>query len=159
MTNFEKYKDEILSLHEQYQNKGAPALKDGKIVNCNQIHCKECDLNNNEVYCNYTFVRWLYEEADSDNQESESKEVNNNTKRCKDCRHTYKKENEEPCVSCRNRYVLKFEPKLKPCPYCGGKAKEVDLGGDWDIICEDCQSSTKIYPTPKEAMEAWNRRV
>ena len=159
MTNFEKYKDEILSLQKQYQYKAAPTLKDGKIVNCDQIHCKDCDLNNNEVYCHYAFVRWLYEEADSDNEESETKEVNNdNTKRCKDCRHTYKKENEEPCISCRNRYILKFEPKLKPCPYCGGKAKEEEIGGDWYIVCEDCQSSTKTYPTPKEAMEAWNRR-
>lgn len=164
MTNFEKYKDEILSLQKQYQNKAAPALKNGKIVNCNQIHCRDCDLNNNEVYCNYTFIRWLYEEADSNNKESEPKEVNkevnnDNTKSCKDCRHTYKKENEEPCVSCRNRYILKFEPKLKPCPYCGGKAKEEEIGREYNIMCEDCRSSTRMYLTPKAAMEAWNRRV
>lgn len=157
MTNFEKYKDEILSLQKQYQNKAAPALKDGKIVNCNQIHCRDCDLNNNEVYCNYTFIRWLYEEADSDNKESEPKEVNNN-KSCSKCRHTYKRASEEPCASCRNHYILKFEPKLKSCPYCGGKAIEKGTERVY-IMCEDCGSSTRTYPTPEEAMKAWNRRV
>lgn len=157
MKNFEKYMNEILSIHESYINSHT-AVVDGKPKACNTTSCIDCELNNYDS-CEYQLKEWLYKEADSDNKESESKEVNNdNTKSCKDCRHTYKKENEEPCISCRNRYVLKFEPKLKPCPYCGGKAKEVELGRDWDIVCEDCQSSTKTYPTPKEAMEAWNRR-
>lgn len=161
MTNFEKFKNEILSLSEN----AVPALKDGEIIDCNQVRCKKCDLYYTEFNCGYAFVRWLYEEADSDNKESEQKEVNHkevnndNTKSCKDCRHTYKKENEEPCVSCRNRYILKFEPKLKPCPYCGGKAKEEEIGREYNIRCEDCRSSTTMYLTPKAAMEAWNRRV
>ena len=36
--------------------------------------------------------------------------------------------------------------------------KEVEIGRGWGIVCEDCRSSTREYPTPKEAMEAWNRR-
>lgn len=158
MKNFEKYMDEILSIHKSYIDSNI-ALVDGKPKACVGTPCRECEFGE-ETNCEYYLVEWLYEEADSNNEESESKEVNNdNTKSCKDCRHTYKKENEEPCISCKNRYILKFEPKLKPCPYCGGKAKELDLGECWDIVCEDCQSSTKTYSTPKEAMEAWNRRV
>lgn len=154
MTNFEKYKDKILSLIEN----AIPALKDGEIINCNQIQCGECDLYYTEFTCSCAFVKWLYEEADSDNKESEAKEVNNNDKRCGECRHIYKRTNEEPCVSCRNHYILKFEPKLKPCPHCGGKAIEKRTERVY-IMCEDCGSFTKTYSTPEEAMEAWNRRV
>lgn len=157
MKNFEKYKDEILSIHKSYIGSGI-AIVDGKPKPCNGTHCLECEFYDEEN-CEYCLIEWLYEEADSDNEESESKEVNNNTKRCKDCRHIYKHGNEEPCVRCKNRYTLKFEPRLKHCPYCGGKAKEEEIGGDWYIVCEDCQSSTRTYPTPKEAMEVWNRRV
>lgn len=161
MKNFEKYMDEILSFHESYINSGI-AIVDGKPKVCDEIPCLVCEFNDG-ANCEYQLIEWLYEEADSDTEESEQKEVNkevnnDNTKSCKDCRHTYKKENEEPCINCRNRYILKFEPKLKPCPYCGGKAKEEEIGRDWNIVCENCQSSIKPYPTPKEAMEAWNRR-
>lgn len=163
MTNFEKYKDEILSIHESCIDSGL-AVVDGNPKACNETHCLVCEFNDT-TNCEYQLIEWLYEEADSDNEKSESKEVNhkevnnNHTKSCKDCRHTYKKENEEPCVSCRNRYILKFEPKLKPCPYCGGKAKEEAIGREYNIMCEDCRSSTRMYLTPKAAMEAWNRRV
>lgn len=161
MKNFEKYKDEILSIHESYINNHT-AVVDGKPKACCATPCIDCELNNCDS-CEHQLKEWLYEEADLDNKESEPKEVNkevnnDNTKRCKDCRHRYKKENEEPCVSCRNRYVLKFEPKLKPCPYCGGKAVEKGTERVY-IMCEDCGSATKTYSTPKEAMEAWNRRV
>ena len=157
MKNFEKYMDELLSIHKSYIGSGI-AIVDGKLKPCDGTPCLECEFYDEEN-CEYCLIEWLYEEADSDNKESEAKEVNNNTKRCKDCRHVYKRGNEEPCVRCKNRYTLKFEPKLKPCPYCGGKAKEVEIGRGWGIVCEDCRSSTREYPTPKEAMEAWNRRV
>lgn len=162
MKNFEKYMDEILSIHESYIDSSI-AVVDGKPKACDGTPCLECKFNDVANY-EYCLIEWLYEEADSDNKESESKEVNkevnnDNTKSCKDCRHTYKHTNEEPCVSCRNCYILKFEPKLKPCPYCGGKAEEEEIGRDWDIQCKDCQSSTRLYSTPREAMEAWNRRV
>ena len=40
--------------------------------------------------------------------------------------------------------------------YLSEKAR---LTHNCNIMCEDCGSSTREYPTPKEAMEAWNRRV
>ena len=156
MKNFEKYMDEILLIHESYIDSGL-AVVDGKPKACDITSCIDCDLFADDN-CGYRLIEWLYEEVDSDNEESESKEVNNNTKRCKYCRHMYKQGNEEPCVRCKNRYTLKFEPKLKPCPHCGGKAIEKGTERVY-IMCEDCESSTKTYPTPKGAMEAWNRRV
>ena len=149
MTNFEKYKDDILGLPENT----IVALADGKIVDCNKLVCKDCDLDSDKVNCNYAFVRWLYEEAKPGNKEAQPKEVSSNSKKCSDCEY------EEPCVNCRNRFPLMFEPKLKPCPFCGGKAKKTEIGRSWDIECEDCQSSTRMCSTPEEATEAWNRRV
>lgn len=155
MTNFEKYKDDILGLPENT----IIAVADGKIVNCNKLECKNCDLDSDKVNCNYGFVRWLYEEVDSDNKETKSKEVNNDSHECKDCEYNDKNRDGNPCINCSNRYPLLFEPKLKPCPYCGGKAKKEEIRRDWNVKCEDCQSSTRVYPTPEEAIEAWNMRV
>lgn len=61
--------------------------------------------------------------------------------------------------------------QLKPCPFCGGRAKYVDLGdpddfSDWDVECTKC-GIVMICPgkeegcttTKREAKAAWNRRV
>ena len=63
--------------------------------------------------------------------------------------------------------------KLKPCPFCGGKADyqydaEFELSG---IRCPQCHSMTKFYRIPKQKpketygevmarwAECWNRRA
>ena len=49
--------------------------------------------------------------------------------------------------------------KLKPCPFCGGKAEA--LGGvntHW-ISCVDCITESAAYDTLEEAVKAWNRRT
>lgn len=61
--------------------------------------------------------------------------------------------------------------KLKPCPFCGGRARYVDLGvrdefPDWDVECTKC-GVVMICPskeegcttTRQEAKDAWNRRA
>ena len=61
--------------------------------------------------------------------------------------------------------------QLKPCPFCGGRAKYVDLGipsefADWGVECTRC-GVVMIAPaaeegnvtTKKESMAAWNRRA
>lgn len=65
----------------------------------------------------------------------------------------------------------KTEPKLKPCPFCGGEAKLVDYGQegdfeDWDVECEKCGilfvapgKEEGWVTTKEEAAEAWNRRA
>lgn len=54
------------------------------------------------------------------------------------------------------------EEKLKPCPFCGGKAyaNETDWKGWWHgwVICEKCGAKIEKQ-TKDEAIEAWNKRV
>ena len=60
------------------------------------------------------------------------------------------------------------EIKLKPCPFCGGKAKLLkdEFGSTpdwWYAACRnlDCRvhAETTDRPTPQEAAEIWNRRA
>lgn len=50
--------------------------------------------------------------------------------------------------------------KLKPCPFCGGKAKKVVFGLERykTIGCEKCGVLLPLYRTLKETIEAWNNR-
>lgn len=50
------------------------------------------------------------------------------------------------------------EPKLKPCPFCGGKANLSYAGVCKLIICGKCLVHTEAYQTYEEAAEIWNRR-
>ena len=57
--------------------------------------------------------------------------------------------------------------RLKPCPFCGGKAKlrafALHFGAEMPyafyVGCDDCEASSNHYDYRKEAIEAWNRRV
>ena len=53
--------------------------------------------------------------------------------------------------------------KLKPCPFCGGKAKilnEYSVGFEaYYAWCENCRYSSSIYDDKTDAVEAWNRRT
>ena len=55
--------------------------------------------------------------------------------------------------------------ELKPCPFCGGKAKRVTLqdeenfGGDV-IVCINCDACSRVVFGEKEGLnEAWNART
>ena len=55
--------------------------------------------------------------------------------------------------------------ELKPCPFCGGKAKRVTLqdeenfGGDV-IVCINCDACSRVVFGEKEGLnEAWNARA
>lgn len=50
------------------------------------------------------------------------------------------------------------ENKLKPCPFCGGKAKLFTVGC-FHVYCDACMSSGARYSTISRAIEAWNSRV
>lgn len=55
---------------------------------------------------------------------------------------------------------------LKPCPFCGGKAR-LFVNGGVRVICSKCYASTKILTdnmeyesnTVETVIKAWNRRV
>ena len=60
------------------------------------------------------------------------------------------------------------EIEIKPCPFCGGKAKLLkdEFGGTsdwWYAACGnlDCgiRAETADRPTPQEAAKLWNRRA
>lgn len=59
MTNFEKYKYEILEVIKQGDN---PALKNGVITPCSTTKCIECE-NSTGNGCIKKFIKWLYAEA------------------------------------------------------------------------------------------------
>ena len=58
--------------------------------------------------------------------------------------------------------------ELKPCPFCGGKAKTAYAINDynrWGVYCKHCGCSVEIEDwkgvedTEENAVEAWNRRA
>ncbi len=56
--------------------------------------------------------------------------------------------------------------ELKPCPFCGGKAREkTHISGKWKkskwffVECSVCGSRTTISSVKEETEEAWNRRA
>ena len=54
-------------------------------------------------------------------------------------------------------------PDLKPCPFCGGKAKMMDMGFPHWIYCEQCGARVHGHVVGEEegrkaSIDAWNRR-
>lgn len=60
MTNWEKYKDEIL----KYSTCGGFAVVDGKLKLCELTYCADCDMSDNNGFgiCEETKLKWLDEE-------------------------------------------------------------------------------------------------
>ena len=52
---------------------------------------------------------------------------------------------------------------LKPCPFCGGKAKLEDMGYPHHVYCTGCgarvQGKGFAEEGEKDAIETWNKRV
>ena len=51
------------------------------------------------------------------------------------------------------------EIKLKPCPFCGGEAKILNVDDRYTVKCRSCFCGTGIYKDSGRASEAWNRRA
>lgn len=49
------------------------------------------------------------------------------------------------------------EVKLKPCPFCGGKAKTIE-NNYYVVMCKNCFSETDRYHKQEEAITQWNTR-
>ncbi len=48
--------------------------------------------------------------------------------------------------------------KLKPCPFCGGKA-EIEGERIFWVSCQECCAESNSFIELEEAIEAWNRRA
>lgn len=96
MTNFEKYKNEIMKIVTE--NCCSPAKKDGVVVACAELDCKECDFGDASK-CRKNYFDWLCED---DGEEPDC---------CNGCKCECKAEYESPCTKCRNNYTSKFECK------------------------------------------------
>lgn len=52
------------------------------------------------------------------------------------------------------------EIKLKPCPFCGGKAELFQDYMGWYVIeCTACGNGTLHFANSDGAVNAWNRRA
>lgn len=51
--------------------------------------------------------------------------------------------------------------KLKPCPFCGGKAHLDSYMCEYIVICTNpsCRAKSNFFPLKIEAQEAWNNRT
>lgn len=64
MTNFERYKKEILDFIANTRG-SSPAVVDGKFAKCGDTHCSKCSLEKEKyrgVCCGNRMLLWLYEE-------------------------------------------------------------------------------------------------
>lgn len=48
--------------------------------------------------------------------------------------------------------------ELKPCPFCGGRAKLNGFTRFW-VQCEQCEANTRMHWSMDGAEELWNNRV
>ena len=153
MTNFEKYKNEILKLSTQGIEK-IPVIVNGKPASCDNTRCEDCELGDD---CTRDFFKWLYE----DDGEKQSN--------CLGCKYMYKKIDESPCTECSMNYTSKWERRLKktrqdeflklfpraerdvegfidiaPCQIDKALKTEVDIRGycqkanEYEMGCRDC---------------------
>lgn len=49
--------------------------------------------------------------------------------------------------------------ELKPCPFCGGEARIVEVGAAHVVGCTNCAEKYWRYGGRSDAIEFWNRRV
>lgn len=150
MTNFEKHRNEIKRIVAT--SGGLPAKVNGELRPCRGTICNDCEFDKGGMGCTSSFIQWAVEDDGEDIIKS-----------CEFCKYDDKSEDEYPCIECKERYLNQFEPKpkepeLKPCPFCGGKAKVHDVVGGFIIHCDGCCTETRVYGESEETIKAWNKR-
>ena len=58
MTNFEKYREQLLNFIST--NGVTPAREDGEFARCGDTSCTECDFRDKN--CTVKLIKWLYED-------------------------------------------------------------------------------------------------
>lgn len=80
---------------------------------------------------------------------------------CEDC-YRFVERNE--IISCSETKLIEWamsehEEKLKPCPFCGGRARTGTDGEEGHtVFCTSCKVETDAYADKKTAIKVWNRR-
>ena len=99
MTNFEKYKEQLLDFINT--NNVTPAKVDGEFERCSDTACTECDFYNDNNYCEIMLLKWLYKNDDK-------------AECCEDCTYfdtsTVRR---NMCEVCNRNYSNQFKPKPK----------------------------------------------
>ena len=60
--------------------------------------------------------------------------------------------------------IKAYEEQLKPCPFCGGKARlltwDIDFKNCYIVCCRKCEvkPSTATHTNIEYAVKAWNKR-
>lgn len=60
--------------------------------------------------------------------------------------------------------LKEYEEQLKPCPFCGGKARLYNRFGWWYVACGTMRDKCKVdcstiqFDSPDKAVEVWNKR-
>ena len=99
MTNFEKYKEQLLNFIST--NDVTPAKVDGEFERCSDIACAECDFYNVNNYCEIMLLKWLYENDDK-------------AECCENCTHfDTSTVRGNMCEVCNRNYSNQFKPKPK----------------------------------------------
>jgi len=47
---------------------------------------------------------------------------------------------------------------IKPCPLCNTEVNVICLGGNFKVKCNNCETSSGLYNTAQQAIDAWNKR-
>ena len=109
MTNFERYREQILNLT---QSGGIHlGMSDAVLVHCGELNsCEDCGFGDDIESCDAMFIKWLYEDDGTDCSPDAGKPKGG----CEGCRYQGNHILNLPCCHCERAIIDCFEPKKKP---------------------------------------------
>lgn len=109
MTNFERYREQILNLT---QSGGIHlGMSDAVLVHCGELNsCEDCGFGDDIESCDAMFIKWLYEDDGTDCSPDAGKPKGG----CKGCHYEGNNILNMPCCHCERTIMDCFEPKKKP---------------------------------------------